>query len=424
MLKSLSHKLMLLIVITLTLFGVTLSSMQSLLNTQQDSQQNMGVLIDLQHRVDRIQSQLWTYLQYQDNASLVNIETSQDELERFLNTAPDWLDKQHHLFRLNRDLSSLIAFEQGYQRVSPPFNNTIRGIDILNARYDMITQSMKDAVGQIQRQIISANTMIHRSTLIQSAAKLLAFTLVVMLISYVIFRHTQTGFKVLNHRISKLADGDMDSTITRIHLDLEFDTLAKQFNSMTAQLKNITFSRDELKAEVEKQTQILTTQKEELAYLSEHDSLTGLLNRRALTDALETAIHKAKRTKYKLAVLFIDLDKFKAVNDHYGHSAGDYVLQAIAKRIKDNIRESDFAGRLGGDEFVVCLDLIDNFVAIKPKIKELQALIEQPIHWQEYELNVGASIGISRYPDDAKNSQELLNLADHRMYQDKEATSP
>lgn len=283
---------------------------------------------------------------------------------------------------------------------------------------------MKDAVGQIQRQIISANTMIHRSTLIQSAAKLLAFTLVVMLISYVIFRHTQTGFKVLNHRISKLADGDMDSTITRIHLDLEFDTLAKQFNSMTAQLKNITFSRDELKAEVEKQTQILTTQKEELAYLSEHDSLTGLLNRRALTDALETAIHKAKRTKYKLAVLFIDLDKFKAVNDHYGHSAGDYVLQAIAKRIKDNIRESDFAGRLGGDEFVVCLDLIDNFVAIKPKIKELQALIEQPIHWQEYELNVGASIGISRYPDDAKNSQELLNLADHRMYQDKEATSP
>lgn len=424
MLKSLSHKLMLLIVITLTLFGVTLSSMQSLLNTQQDSQQNMGVLIDLQHRVDRIQSQLWTYLQYQDNASLVNIETSQDELERFLNTAPDWLDKQHHLFRLNRDLSSLIAFEQGYQRVSPPFNNTIRGIDILNARYDMITQSMKDAVGQIQRQIISANTMIHRSTLIQSAAKLLAFTLVVMLISYVIFRHTQTGFKVLNHRISKLADGDMDSTITRIHLDLEFDTLAKQFNSMTAQLKNITFSRDELKAEVEKQTQILTTQKEELAYLSEHDSLTGLLNRRALTDALETAIHKAKRTKYKLAVLFIDLDKFKAVNDHYGHSAGDYVLQAIAKRIKNNIRESDFAGRLGGDEFVVCLDLIDNFVAIKPKIKELQALIEQPIHWQEYELNVGASIGISRYPDDAKNSQELLNLADHRMYQDKEATSP
>lgn len=321
MLKSLSHKLMLLIVITLTLFGVTLSSMQSLLNTQQDSQQNMGVLIDLQHRVDRIQSQLWTYLQYQDNASLVNIETSQDELERFLNTAPDWLDKQHHLFRLNRDLSSLIAFEQGYQRVSPPFNNTIRGIDILNARYDMITQSMKDAVGQIQRQIISANTMIHRSTLIQSAAKLLAFTLVVMLISYVIFRHTQTGFKVLNHRISKLADGDMDSTITRIHLDLEFDTLAKQFNSMTAQLKNITFSRDELKAEVEKQTQILTTQKEELAYLSEHDSLTGLLNRRALTDALETAIYKAKRTKYKLAVLFIDLDKFKAVNDHYGHSA-------------------------------------------------------------------------------------------------------
>ncbi len=424
MLKSLSHKLMLLILITLTLFGVTLSSMKSLLNTQQDSQQNMGVLIDLQHQVDRIQSQLWTYLQYQDNASLVNIETSQDELERFLNTAPDWLDKQHHLFRLNRDLSSLIAFEQGYQRVSPPFNNTIRGIDILNARYDMITQSMKDAVGQIQRQIISANTVIHRSTLIQSAAKLLAFTLVVVLISYVIFRHTQTGFKVLNHRISKLADGDMDSTITRIHLDLEFDTLAKQFNSMTAQLKNITFSRDELKAEVEKQTQILTTQKEELAYLSEHDSLTGLLNRRALTDALETAIHKAKRTKYKLAVLFIDLDKFKAVNDHYGHSAGDYVLQAIAKRINDNIRESDFAGRLGGDEFVVCLDLIDHFVAIKPKIKELQALIEQPIHWQEYELNVGVSIGISRYPDDAKNSQELLNLADHRMYQDKEATSP
>ncbi|MDP5252690.1 MULTISPECIES: diguanylate cyclase [unclassified Vibrio] len=423
MLKSLSHKLMLLIVITLTLFVLTVTSMKALLSTQQSNQRSMEVLIHLQHQVDRIQSQLWTYLQYQDEPSLTNIEKSQVHLEAFLNTAPDWLDKRHHLFRLNRDLSSLIAFEQGYQRVSPPFNNTLRGIDILNARYDMITQSMKDAVGQIQRQIISTNTLIHRTTLIATSTKLLAFTVVIMVISYIIFRHTQTGFRVLNRRISKLANGDMDSQIACANLDLEFDTIAKQFNSMTAQLKNITFSRDELKAEIEKQTQILTTQKEELVYLSEHDSLTGLLNRRALTEALETAIHKAKRTKYKLAVLFIDLDKFKAVNDHYGHSAGDFVLQTTAKRISDNIRESDFAGRLGGDEFVICLDLVDNFVALQPKIKQIHAVIKEPIYWQDQELSVGASIGVSYYPDDTQNTHELLTLADQRMYTDKKATS-
>lgn len=134
---------------------------------------------------------------------------------------------------------------------------------------------------------------------------------------------------------------------------------------------------------------------------------------------LHDAIVHANRTEVKLAILFIDLDKFKEINDTKGHDAGDEVLMNFAARLEQNIRESDFCGRLGGDEFVVCLNLIKDFEGIGAKADRLIERLSQPISINGEPIAVGVSIGISLYPDQSQDMATLLSLADEAMYKAK-----
>ncbi len=151
-----------------------------------------------------------------------------------------------------------------------------------------------------------------------------------------------------------------------------------------------------------------------------HDDLTGLANRLLLTDRFHSAVARAKRSGLSFAILMIDLNDFKAVNDNHGHAAGDAVLVAIAKRLVGAVRACDTVARLGGDEFVLIIESIDNpqeLDSIGEKLFDTLAdavTLDSGVH-----LSIGASVGLALYPDDGSDFNTLLNVADHAMYQCK-----
>nr|WP_312510074.1 PAS domain S-box protein [Pseudomonas luteola] len=158
-------------------------------------------------------------------------------------------------------------------------------------------------------------------------------------------------------------------------------------------------------------------------YEARHDALTGLLNRRALMDVLPKAITRAERNKVDLALLFLDLDGFKAVNDARGHDAGDALLREIAKRLQEGVRKSDEVIRLGGDEFTVMLEgLVDGASDACRLASLLLEKIQAPIWLGDYEARVSASIGITLYtPGSALSADDLIKTADTAMYEAKRA---
>jgi len=155
-------------------------------------------------------------------------------------------------------------------------------------------------------------------------------------------------------------------------------------------------------------------------FLATHDSLTSLPNRFMFSQILNLAIESAHRYHRKLAVFFIDLDRFKNINDTLGHEAGDYLLCEMAARLKQCLRASDVVGRLGGDEFVVMLPEPENTEQIATVAQKILSASLEPIDINGQECRVTASIGICVYPDDGKDEQALMKNADIAMYRAKE----
>lgn len=160
----------------------------------------------------------------------------------------------------------------------------------------------------------------------------------------------------------------------------------------------------------------------EVAQLAFFDTLTQLPNRRLFNDRLNQSLTRAQREQSSLALMFIDLDKFKPINDSYGHETGDWVLQTVARRIESGLRASDTAARVGGDEFLVLLpDLQSNDDAIAVAEKIRLALDQPFVMPSGVTLLASASIGIAIYPDQAQTQEDLLRLGDRAMYEAKNA---
>ncbi len=155
---------------------------------------------------------------------------------------------------------------------------------------------------------------------------------------------------------------------------------------------------------------------EDLAFNANHDALTGLANRRLFNEIMQQTIRSAKRDNISCALLYIDLDDFKDVNDAYGHEAGDQVLVKIANRIKSSIRESDTIARMGGDEFIVLLHKTVNYDDIKATAEKILKNLTQPIAVQDNEVKLSASIGITICPDDGIDLDTLMSKADSALY--------
>ncbi len=158
----------------------------------------------------------------------------------------------------------------------------------------------------------------------------------------------------------------------------------------------------------------------ELERRATHDLLTGLANRGLLMDRIQLAVMQAKRRTQKIALLFIDLDGFKIINDGFGHATGDQVLKLTGNRLAANIRQGDTAARLGGDEFVVVLNDQERIEQVSDAVQRIMDAVLRPIPIQHQEIALTCSIGISVCPDDSEDPDELLKFADIAMYKAKE----
>jgi diguanylate cyclase (GGDEF)-like protein len=170
----------------------------------------------------------------------------------------------------------------------------------------------------------------------------------------------------------------------------------------------------------------LTDAKKQLEYLNEklaieatHDPLTNLLNRKSLNINLNQLLDVTQRNKGLLAILFCDLDKFKKINDSYGHEVGDKLLIQVSKRMQSILGESDVIARLGGDEFIIILNHISSLSDVDVQANKIIQIIHEPMKIDKFEFQIGMSIGISIFPLDAQDDMTLLKYADDALYQAK-----
>jgi len=153
--------------------------------------------------------------------------------------------------------------------------------------------------------------------------------------------------------------------------------------------------------------------------LALHDALTGLPNRRLLEDRIATTLQHASRNHHKAAVMYLDLDGFKAINDTYGHAYGDEVLKIVAQRLVACSRKEDTVARLGGDEFMVVLGEVSGLGDAQGPAAKLVDAVSEPFFINDLSLQLSTSIGISIYPDDAETVEALISIADYALYEAK-----
>lgn len=203
---------------------------------------------------------------------------------------------------------------------------------------------------------------------------------------------------------------------SRKHEDWELDELFTLLMISSIALIFITVRNAKyLKLEIKQRFDI----ENKIRKLAFFDSLTGLPNRDLCNNRLDHILVHAKRSQTKIAILFIDLDNFKAVNDTYGHDAGDYVLKESARRMSSRIRVDDTLARIAGDEFIIILETLSNPNSISALAEDLLATIEQPFSVDDNEAHIGLSIGIAIYPSDGETAEELIKNADTAMYHAK-----
>ena len=225
----------------------------------------------------------------------------------------------------------------------------------------------------------------------------LTIVLVVAALAYFFSRRIERPIRAISDAAKAIAQGQLD---TRVAVDgpEEIADVADQFNVML---------------DVRKEAE------ERLSYLAQYDVLTGLPNRNMFRDRLEQAMGRAKRNGTLMAVMFIDLDRFKEINDTLGHSVGDRVLQGVAERLEHFLRDVDTIARLGGDEFTVVLEGVHDVSQITAAARKIRDALAQPLLVDDREIFVSASIGISVYPSDVEEIDDLLKNADIAMYQAK-----
>ena len=153
-----------------------------------------------------------------------------------------------------------------------------------------------------------------------------------------------------------------------------------------------------------------------LQYMAQYDQLTQLPNRELLRDRLKASLQVARENRGRMALLYVDLDRFKHVNDTHGHAVGDMLLQAVANRLKGCVRETDTVARIGGDEFVVLLHSIRAAGDTDIVVEKIRQILVQPLRLDGHSVNIQPSIGVARYPDHGTEEKQLFRHADEAMY--------
>jgi diguanylate cyclase (GGDEF)-like protein len=159
---------------------------------------------------------------------------------------------------------------------------------------------------------------------------------------------------------------------------------------------------------------------EELRLMAQQDPLTSLPNRALFGDRLKNQLAWAHRHDGRFAMIFLDLDNFKSINDTYGHGVGDVILIEVAQRLRTAVRTSDTVGRLGGDEFVVLMPELSDPADAMGLAEKIRVAVRDPIFFEDKEMRISCSLGIAVYPDDGTDETTLVRSADQAMYRAKE----
>jgi diguanylate cyclase (GGDEF)-like protein len=232
------------------------------------------------------------------------------------------------------------------------------------------------------------------------------------------------GVAIIGMHYTGMAAANFPHGSHTMHAGVNTNWLAIVVIIITLAVLAITLTVSVLDARLQARTSVLANSLEqanrELTQLALHDNLTKLPNRILLEDRLDQALQKANRENTLFAVLFMDLDGFKAVNDAFGHHIGDQLLIAVAERIREDVRAQDALARLGGDEFVLLIEIDDPADAATVADKLVKS-IDKPFHVSRYALQVSVSIGIAVYPGDGENERDLMLNADAAMYHTKKS---
>lgn len=207
-------------------------------------------------------------------------------------------------------------------------------------------------------------------------------------------------------QIDKIELGDYSNSKI-LQTDDELGMISRNINNLAQNLK--------------KREKQLNTSRKKLEHLSSHDTLTHLPNRNLFISRVDEAIKRAQRHHKKVAVIFIDLDNFKQVNDSLGHDIGDDLLISIAKRLSHQLRDTDTVARIGGDEFNLLIEDIQNYKDVEAICMKLMSDFDEPFGCKEHQIHTTVSMGISLFPDDGENSTALIKNADLAMYQAKDS---
>jgi diguanylate cyclase (GGDEF)-like protein len=186
-------------------------------------------------------------------------------------------------------------------------------------------------------------------------------------------------------------------------------------------LQPVRFEDREAQLLIVKDISAQRAEQEELLHRVNHDALTGLPNRLLLKDRMQTALAAAERHGTRIAVLCVDLDRFKQINDTHGHAAGDQCLREVGVRLKHRLRTVDTAARTGGEEFTIILDEIAERGDAEHVARELLATLRVPLRWNGTPIQLSASIGIAMFPEDSDDAAQLMNQADAAMYRAKQS---
>ena len=259
----------------------------------------------------------------------------------------------------------------------------------------------------------ASSAEIAERTLTITGAAVLA---VVVLVSVALALSISLPVRRLTLAIRSMASGKRDARAPRGG-SAEIDELAESFNTMADQISD---AEDELRAnqaELERRVHERTRQ---LQYLAYHDPLTQLPNRRQLAARLPNAIARAAANSRRIALLFVDVDNFKSVNDTLGHNFGDRVLQGIAKRLQAAAGSNSLLARLGGDEFTIVFEDVSSVEEVESRAASIVTALQYPLTIDGRALSTGASVGAALFPDHAEDAEGLLRAADVAVFRAKE----
>jgi diguanylate cyclase (GGDEF)-like protein len=322
-----------------------------------------------------------------------------------------WLDMVHEDFReaahLRGNVERFDATGAAARREFLEEGATL----MVAAQNELQEPARKMLAGAAERAAAAAGAA-ERTLTLTGVAVLSVLLLVSVLLSFGI----TLPVRRLTAATRRLASGDREARARRGG-SAEVDELAESFNTMADQ---ITAAEMELRAHQTELEQHVAERTRQLHHLAHHDPLTQLPNRRHLSARLNAALNRAANTKQRCALLFVDLDNFKSINDTLGHTFGDHVLQAIGTRLRQSAGPQAFIARLGGDEFTVLLEDAESAEAVTTRASGLIEALQQPLVIDGRILSTSASVGASLYPDHAQDADALLRAADVALFRAKD----